>query len=176
MVDQYFRYVDALVPYHIRSPLDPFFLIHMGKMDDDGHIFPVCDRKLALECRTLVFRDIVQPDLSERDTAGMIQIRFDPVDHFIRQHSIFRLFRVQRNRGVMINAETARADRLELQNQLKIIEERSCVTAVASHPERGLDTGADARPEHCLIVIGRSGIHMDMRLNDHGSLLFLRGE
>ena len=86
--------------------------------------------------------------------------------HRFGERLVVGFLRIEPDGAIVADTELTRAETLEAGDQGKVVEEAAECRPRLAEPEGRLDHRDDARPRHCLIVVGRPGDHVRVRIDD----------
>ena len=169
MIEQYLVGIHAFIVHHVQRTFGALELELVRQVDQRRHVALLGDLQLGPNRVLLGIGLGIKPDLADRHAGFPLAILFDDRQHFRGQRHVVRLARVHCDTGEMIDPVISRALGFPVDDQFKIIDKRSHAGPRRTQPECRLNHGFNTRQRHPLVVVGDTGNHVTVRIDDsHG--------
>lgn len=167
VIDQYaVRLRPPVALEHVENhPRAGILVFQVGRVDEYQLFQAVCHVEMLQEHGRFVGRVFVEANLANAQHAGAVQELRDHRDHFARELNVFRLFGVDAEPRVVLQAVPAGAGRLEACKLLEVIAKSVNAAAIVTGPKGGLADRNAAHLGESLIVIRRAGDHVNVGIN-----------
>lgn len=155
---------DAGVPIeHVQNHARALiFVLQVRRVDKDQFLRLRRQFDVLQEHGAFIAGVLVEANFPYPQHIGLSQIAWNELDDFSSQGDIFRLFGIDAEPRVMLNAESACPFRLDLREVAKIVIKAVHRAAIESSPEGRFTDRHAATPGHAVIIVRGSGDHVDV--------------
>ncbi len=122
------------------------------------------DREFDVSAKNSIFgiRHVVIANFTDGHDAFLMQITRQHLEHAFGKFGVVRFFGIQTQCAEVLDAELRGSEALPAQQRQKVVLERTHVSAWLTQPKRRFDDRRDTRFGHGLVVVRRTGRHVDV--------------